>query len=587
MPPAALPTNEAARLRALLECHVLDTAPEAAFDDLTALAARLCETPIALVSLLDESRQWFKSSVGLEAKETHRDLAFCAHAILHDAPLIIPDATQDERTRDNALVTGDPGIRFYAGIPLCTNDGLALGTLCVIDTKPRKIAGQQLADLRALARQAASQLELRRNLHQLRIAKEQADSANETKSSFLANMSHEIRTPLTAVLGFSEELEDAVTDADGREALGAIQRNGRHLLNLINELLDLSKIEAGMMTVERLSHDVSSAVHDVRELAAALANEHDVLFTIDFDGEIPERIETDPTRLRQILTNVLSNAIKFARGGTVKLIITFDDSGQHPRIRFDVIDDGIGMTPEQVDKLFRPFTQADVSTTRNFGGTGLGLTICKRFARLLGGDLVLVSTVDGGGSHFRASVGTGCIDRVPFIRPNLNELAERERHLRDEPTGLPDLLGGDLLASAAATPPQPLAGLRILLAEDSPDNQRLLMMILKKSGATVTLAENGKIAFDAATAAAAGGEPFDCILMDMQMPVWDGYQAASELRSAGSDAPIVALTANPMDEERQQCLSAGCCDFAAKPIDRTALIETIQRHASKPAALAT
>ncbi len=407
--------------------------------------------------------------------------------------------------------------------------------------------------------------EVRRRSAALREAMERAEAANRAKSEFLANMSHEIRTPMTAILGYSENLLDPnLTEKERADAIQVIRRNGQHLLEIINDILDLSKIEAGRLEPEIIECSPGQLVADVYTLMRVRAEEKKLTWQAEFDGPIPEKIRSDPTRLRQILINLVGNAIKFTETGGVRLVASFqpaDEDTQRPaRMRFDVIDTGIGLTAEQQARLFQPFSQADTSVTRKYGGTGLGLAISQRLARALGGDLTVRSTV-GKGSTFSVTVGAGPLDGVRIIeRPSLG-----------------DFLSGheDDTAQTVRSSDKPLKGLRILLAEDGPDNQRLITFILKKAGALVCVAENGQIGLDKALAARDEKRPFDVILMDMQMPVMDGYTATSKLRAAGYEGTIIALTAHAMASDRQKCIDAGCDEFATKPIDRKKLIDLI------------
>ena len=283
---------------------------------------------------------------------------------------------------------------------------------------------------------------------------------------------------------------------------------------------------------------------------------------IEYEGPIPHRIQSDPTRLRQILINLTGNAIKFSEIGNICLVARLlDAESDEPRMQFDIVDRGIGMTEEQIGKLFQPFVQADTSTTRKFGGTGLGLTISKRFAEILGGS-IHVHSAPGEGSTFSVTVSTGPLEGVKMVdNPTEVEAAVNQ----DAKPG-----GGDARLDC-----------RVLLAEDGPDNQRLITFILKKAGADVTVAENGRIALDLALAARDEGSPFDVIVMDMQMPVMDGYEATRRLRQEGLTGPIIALTAHAMSHDRQKCLDAGCDEYVTKPIDRKKLIETVAEYAGK------
>ena len=387
-----------------------------------------------------------------------------------------------------------------------------------------------------------------------------AEQANVSKSQFLANMSHEIRTPLTAILGFAENLlEPRLPDAERQAAVRTILRNGEHLLEVINDILDLSKIEAGKLEVELLPVSVVQMAADVLSVMRVRADAKQLPLHLDYLGPVPHKIETDPTRLRQILINLLGNAIKFTTRGHVSLRIEYHpEPVSSPSISFTIVDTGIGMTPEQAGRLFEAFSQADGSTTRRFGGTGLGLAISRRLARMLGGDVTVTSDL-GKGSEFRVVIATG-------------------------PLGESGLLTAPQDATISDPDPPPLdlsdihLDLRLLLVEDSPDNQLLIGHFLRRLGAEVHVADNGQSGLDLALNAEADGQPFDLILMDMQMPVLDGYSAVRRLRGLGYAHPIVALTANAMGGDQQKCLAAGCDDYATKPINRTQLFELIVRH---------
>ncbi|MCA9244562.1 MAG: response regulator [Phycisphaerales bacterium] len=403
--------------------------------------------------------------------------------------------------------------------------------------------------------QLASLVEARSS--ELRKALEAAQHANRAKSEFLANMSHEIRTPMTAILGYADVLAelDRSDDAERQQAVVAIKSNANHLLAIINDILDLSKIEADKLEVERIPVSPATLISEVVSLMGLRAKERSIELRCELDGAIPAKIHSDPVRLRQILVNLVGNAIKFTSAGEVRICARWPRPAE--TIEFSVTDTGIGMTPEQVARLFRPFSQADSSTTRRFGGTGLGLTISRRLARLLGGDIEVESTFERG-STFRVTIATGPLDESDVVTTLTPPRPDKG-------------------AAGAAAELEKLDG-RILLVEDGPDNRRLISRLLTNWGAEVTSAENGRQGVDIATDAWRRGEAFDMILMDMQMPVLDGYSATQELRRQGYHGPIIALTAHAMATDRDKCLNAGCDDYATKPIDRKALRASIDRH---------
>ena len=420
-------------------------------------------------------------------------------------------------------------------------------------------------------REARDELEERVRVRtaELQRATREAESANATKSEFLANMSHEIRTPMFAVMGYADLLLDPTLDeGQRRDSIQTIRRNGEYLLQILNDILDLSKIEAGRMTVELIPCSPAQIVVDVASLMRGRAAEKGLGLRVDFEGAIPKTARSDPTRLRQILINLVGNAIKFTEEGSVRLVMGLagEATGGNPRLRISVVDTGVGLSEEQRRTLFEPFTQGDMSTTRRYGGTGLGLVISEHLAGRLGGDLTVESELTRG-STFSLTIESGPLDTVPHYE-SLTEAAVLKEQAATDRQAAP--------AEAAAT----LTGVNVLLAEDGPENQLLISLFLESAGAQVVLAENGRVALEKALSAWRSGKPYDVILMDMQMPELDGYGAASKLREEGYRGSIVALTAHSMPEDRAKCLEAGCDDYTAKPIDRAKLLTLVAEHAS-------
>ncbi len=390
----------------------------------------------------------------------------------------------------------------------------------------------------------------------LKVAKESAEAANRAKSSFLANMSHEIRTPLGAVLGFSELLNDPLlSEEERREFSSTIQRNGSQLSSLISDILDLSKIEAERLELEELEFSTPALLREMTEMAEAeiASKQKQIVFQLNYDPALPRIIWSDPTRLRQVLTNLIGNAVKFTERGFISMTVTHEsspqDSNRH-RLSFVIADSGTGMSTDQQTRIFQPFSQGDSSITRKFGGTGLGLVLSRQIARLMGGDLDLMSSRLGEGSVFKFSLTVRVAEAT--------ERGERAFRVLIDHQAQPDHRQLSLL------------GIRVLLAEDAPDNQILIRRFLESAHAKVEVASNGQ---EAVQKALNGG--FDVILMDMQMPELDGLQATRILRQKGCRIPIIAVTANALLEERMNCLHAGCDDHLPKPISRAKLLTKI------------
>lgn len=671
-----LPTNEQERLEALEAYQVLDTEAEKAFDDLTILASRLCQTPIALVSLIDPERQWFKARVGLDACETERDIAFCAHAIHQPEVMEVEDTLQDERFWDNPLVTDAPFIRFYAGAPLITPEGYAIGTLCVIAPHPMKLTDEQKDNLSILARAVVSQLELRKKVREL-------DRVSQFKSDFLSNMSHEIRTPIHGISGTLHLLQNMSLNREQKHLVSLALGSADALTELVNDILDLSRIEAGKLELQTEEFDLASLLTEVGATHGIKANEK-MIELICPARHIPSgRVRADSLRLRQVLNNLISNAIKFTHEGfvSVDLLLTpkpsaSENGPQKLTARFEVRDSGIGLTEEQLSRLFRRFQQASADTAQLYGGSGLGLNICQQLVELMGGRIGVESGY-GEGSLFWFEVELESANLINADQPDLSGVARvlaihsrpatqiflqelfrqwnlagditspsrAYKQLENNPQGYthilleedaehsrsgalsellsqywtapdkPDLIlmrqpgktqktpdlspysgvislplfPAELLAllqgtsladhSGTNTPEsaqQQFSGYA-LIAEDNKTNQVVAKGLLTQLGLDVAIASDGYEALHKMRE-----ESFDIIFMDCQMPVMDGFRTTRELRQTdgfktSSQVPVIALTANAMQDDRRRCLEAGMDEFISKPIDPGQLKKALNR----------
>jgi CheY-like chemotaxis protein len=437
----------------------------------------------------------------------------------------------------------------------------------VIHDSPLRSPIDPQTALKLFGARASVELEHRLYAEHLKEALKLAESSNQAKSDFIANMSHEIRTPMTAILGYTEILEEHQSSSKSdacSSALQTIRKNGEHLLTILNDILDISKIEAGKMRADLIDVNPLEVLSTTEQLLSERAKGKGLEFQIELASKVPSRISTDPTRLRQILLNLIGNAIKFTECGHITLRCCYlkDDN----RLMFEVIDTGIGMTEDQCNIIFDAFTQADTSTTREFGGSGLGLRISSTLAKMLGGTIQVESEL-GVGSRFWFTIEPGDTNDVAMVGieeyhalTSSDEQTKRTNHSKQDSM---------------------LSGYRILLVEDGPDNQTLILHHLQRAGAMVDIAENGKICLDMLSASS----PYDLVLMDMQMPVLDGYEATRQIRARGLRLPIIALTAHAMSSDREKCLTVGCNDYHAKPIQKAQLIELcsklIQQHQNR------
>ena len=625
--------EEARRLETLRRYRLLDTSAEAVFDDLVQVASVVAGCPISLVSLVDVERQWFKSAVGLGATETPRDVAFCAHAILEPGQVFeIPDATQDVRFADNPLVAGSPDIRFYAGVPLVVGNGMPLGTLCVIDRQPHKLTLVQREALLRLARQVVNQMEIR-------LQRDEALADLRAKSDFLAMVSHEIRTPMNGVVGMTGLLLAGKLDSQQREIAGTIRNCADSLLVLVNDILDSAKLEAGRLELEEVAFDPLQVIEEAASLLAEAAQAKGLGLEVVLDPALPAVVRGDPGRIRQVLVNLLGNAVKFTTSGMVSVVARYGDG----HLTVAVQDSGIGMDDAALARLFKPFVQADASIARRYGGTGLGLTITKRLCEMMQGRIEVASR-PGAGSCFTVSLPlpaqVGVREQpqlagrriavppdhmttlAPWIvawggQPTTSitdaEVILGETVIPGKPTlairhisqRLPDELARaqgfvccltrpirisslaerlqqlarpcQVIAPVKKASPEVRYQGRILIADDYPVNVRIAVALCQHFGLSVDTACNGIEALTALTRTR-----YDLVLMDCQMPEMDGLSATRHLRRREASeglrrTTVVAVTANAFPDEEAECLAAGMDAHLAKPVRIQELAAIFQR----------
>lgn len=535
MEAAPLPDNEDERLAELLSYDVLDTEAEQLFDDLTTLASQICDTPIALISLIDPDRQWFKSRVGLDAEETSREIAFCSHAILQDDVFEIPNASLDPRFHDNPLVTGAPDIRFYAGAPLVSPSGHAIGTLCTIDRKPRKLTESQKTSLQTLSKSVVAHLELKRKNREL-------ERTSQFRSDFLSYVSHEIRTPLNAINTFSRLLEGEAQKLKLPESfttpLSHVTQSGERLLEIVNSVLDIKQIEAGKMRVMPRAVSTHDFFTHLFSLTKIRAEDGGITFTSTIDSRVPDTLFFDDTKFGQVSLNLLSNAIKFTNPGkSVNAQVKY----KNDKLIFNVIDQGIGISEEDQKRLFTPFERME--NAHQISGTGLGLNISKRLIELMDGTIKVSSKVNEG---TRISV------TLPSDVLTANEFANAQ----------PQSFVAQINIDKSA---------KVLVVEDHYINQVVIQTLFEKLGVAHAIVSTGEEGVKYVNA-----NPVDLVLMDLNLPGIQGDEATAQIKSINPELPVIALTADAITKPAS-LYEKGLDDVLTKPVDSNELVRVLNQ----------
>ncbi|BDU26050.1 GAF domain-containing hybrid sensor histidine kinase/response regulator [Flavobacterium sp. GSB-24] len=534
-----IPENELQRLAALKRYNILDTLPDHAFDDATKLVSYICGVPIAHISFIDENRQWFKSEIGIGASEVPREISFCRYTIMESKMVEINDTHLNDRFKNDPNVTGGFNVRFYAGVPLTTPDGYNIGTLCAIDHVTKELNDNQRNALSIIAKHVIAQLELGTKNAQLDAQKKIAEKAVLARDSFVANMSHEIRTPLNAVIGFTDLLAQTDLDDVQREYIESVQIAGENLLLIVNDILDLSKIESGNLAIDSEPFNLKKTLKHVYDLLK-VKRQKEVEFNLFLDAEMPDVVVGDQGRLNQILVNLIGNSLKFTNEGEVTVSVKkIEETEDNYTLKFSVKDTGIGIQKNKLTTIFERFTQGEESTTRTYGGTGLGLNIVKQLIELQNGEIKVKSELNRGSEFiFILSYKKAQVIEAPVKSMSKNDLGH----------------------------------LKILLCEDNVLNQKLAKSVINNFGFDLDIAHNGEEGIELLSQ-----NEYDLVLMDLQMPLKDGYQTTEYIRNEmNSSIPIIAMTAHSLVGEQERCYKVGMNAYVPKPFKQSVLLKAIK-----------
>lgn len=676
---APMSAHEKERLKALSNYRITDADP--GLLELTRLAAYICDMPVALISLIDADRLWFRSRVGLDILQTPRQSSFCNQTILKPELLEVEDASTDPRFSDNPLVRHRPHLRYYAGVPLITPSGHAIGTLCVLAPQPQKLTPSKRQALRTLATQVMTHMELIRTEDELKRATGQVEQEHARKARFLANMSHGFGAPVSSLTTALQQLESEPQGSNARQHIRDALLASRHLTQIVDDIFDYSRIESNDLQLDCRPMELDNLLRKLAALLSFQVGDKPLDLWFDIDPDVPELLIADDLRLSQVLLHLGENAVKFTEHGRV--VIKMSNLGKEQdriRLHFEVIDTGIGISPEQQHRVFEAFRQGDGMISKRFGGTGLGLAISRELVGMMGGELEFKSeyglgarfyftlslalpeeetAVDeseseppsphimvvsksevgrriisnlchtlGWSTHLAnsGSAALNLLEQQPLIDAILIDTPTLTRqdnclweHLEPLPveqrpvcisfsrryfpqsghTGLPDaeltkpIVPAILeerfkqLAQARQIGPDsiptlndplhnesPLAGVRLLLVEDNRVNATVATLLLETEGAQVIWKRNGEEAYRFFTDES---EPVDLVLMDLEMPVMDGFSTTENIRHdrRWDKIPIVALSIKSNEEIRTRCLNAGMQDCLDKPFDSAKLVHTI------------